>query len=152
MPSRANITCHLKQWILFQAITRSILSNLSWIECKPVLRSQSKYSIHDKSWISLVQILCDDSRLQASYRYLTFQTQLPYSVNGRTCDTQRETMNSVERHIVHANRLLIIELARPTTRIICSWNLNLTSANRPMFLYTLTNCKLSPNVWYFSQF
>ena len=101
------------------------------------------YAIPDIPLISLFQRLCNDSSLRALLSYLKFQTQLPYSTNGRTSETQRETINSVERHTVPLYRLIIIELARPTTRLTCSWNLNLTFTYTPRSLYTLTNCKLS---------
>ena len=41
------------------------------------------------------------SHIGVSHSYLTFQKQLPYSSNGRSCDTQRETMSSVERHTTY---------------------------------------------------
>ena len=64
------------------------------------------------------------TRLQGHHLKATASSpQLPFSSNGQTCDIQREIMNSVERHTVHLNRLLIMELARPTTRnfFVCDW-------------------------------
>ena len=87
---------------------------------------------------------CSQTRYLLSYPFLTFQTQLPYTSNGQTCDTQRVTMNSVKRHNVHLNRLLNINFTRPTARLKCTWDLNLISTYTRKSLYTLTCCKLSP--------